>query len=183
VQCGDELYFNGYLTGQRIHPHRRSSVPTNGIAEYAHQKVRAPVNHQWMFRKGRRGVYHPQQLYDAPDFSQGTQRALQHGQQIDGGDSSVLIGLLGGDSLPDLTNVSDPAWFYRSLTGQKEQVPFPNVRNEVRDRIWRRRQNNPEFPKSILGRLIAVQGAGLSCAQEFAPPLLESRALQKAAAI
>jgi hypothetical protein len=69
------------------------------------------------------------------------------------------------------------------LTGQKEQVPFLNVRNEVRDRLWRRRQNNPEFPKSILGRLIAVGGAGINHAQEFAQPVLESRALPKATAI
>ena len=41
VQCDDEFYFNGYLTGQRIHPHRRSSVPANGIPEYEQQKVRA----------------------------------------------------------------------------------------------------------------------------------------------
>ena len=36
VQRNDEFYFNGYLTGQRIHPHRRASVPTDGIAEYGH---------------------------------------------------------------------------------------------------------------------------------------------------
>ena len=178
VQCDDEFYFDGYLTGQRIHPHRRSSVPANGIPEYEQQKVRAPIDHPWMFRKDRRGVYHAQQLDDAPDFSQGTKRALQHGQQIDAGDSSVLVGLLGADSLPDLTNVSDPAWFYRTLTGQKEQVPFLNIRNEVRDRLWWRRQNNSELPKSNLGRLIAVGGAGLNRAQEFAPSVLESRAIK-----
>jgi hypothetical protein len=79
-------------------------------------------------------------------------------------------------------NVPEPARFYRTLAGQKEQVPFPNKGNEVRDRFWLRRQNDPEFPKSILGR-IAVHGAGLNRGQEIAPPALESRTLPKAAAI
>jgi hypothetical protein len=43
VQRDDELDFSGYLTGQRIHPHRRSSVPTNGIADTDTRRSEAAI--------------------------------------------------------------------------------------------------------------------------------------------
>jgi hypothetical protein len=145
-------------------------------------KVRGPDNLRYPLWRGMHGLSISARRRCGAKVGRRGQRSLQHGQQIDAGDSSVLVGLLGGDGLPDFADVSEPAWFYRTLAGQKEQAPFPNKGNEVRDRLWRRRQNDPEFPKSILGR-IAVHGAGLNRAQEIAPQALESRALPKAAAI
>ena len=95
----------------------------------------------------------------------------------------MLVGILGGDGVPYFTDVAEPSLFYGALAGQKEQVLFLYTRNEVRDRFWRRGQDNAEFPKSIVGRLIAVEGAGFNRAQEMVPPVLESCELPKAAAI
>jgi hypothetical protein len=157
-------------------------MPANGIAEHGHKKVRTSVNHPWMFRKIRRGVYHAKQLHDALHFYQGAKCVLQHGEQIDTRDSRMLVGLPGGDRVADLTRAADPARFYGPLAGQKEQVPFLNIRNEIRDWLRRWRQNNAKFPKSIFGRWIAAGGAWINRVQEIAQRGLESRALQPAAA-
>src|SRR5690606_22252390 len=106
---------------------------SSGSAEDFNEEIGAAIDDIGMLLEVRHGVDHTQQLHDTLYTRQIAKRLVHDCQQIDAGETGILIGLVHADIAADLPRTQMSAFFPWPLPGKIEHIPFPYMRDKVRD--------------------------------------------------
>src|SRR5262249_33598827 len=141
------LYRN--IQRQPGHAHRGARMAPV-LAEDLHHQIGEAVDHLWLGAEAFGRIDHAEDLDDALDLVEAPEKGPRRPQKLDTDLPGNLVAVLDGQIAADLAAHGGAAVPFGAMAREEQEVPDPDARDVVPQRLGRRRQadaelSNPRF--------------------------------------